>query len=52
MELTGWSEEKEHTSVEALCKAKDDAMHCKQIHTLSFSLTSRVLSMRAGYIGV
>ncbi len=26
MELTGWSEEKEHMSVEALCKAKDNAM--------------------------
>lgn len=47
---TGWNKEKEHTSVEALRKAKDDAMRCTQVRTLSFSLASRV-NVRAGYIG-
>ncbi len=35
VDSTGWNEEKEHASVEALRKAKDDANRCTQVCALS-----------------
>jgi hypothetical protein len=32
VDATGWNTEKEQAREEALCSAKDDAMHCTQVH--------------------
>jgi structural maintenance of chromosome 2 len=32
VDATGWNAEKEQAREEALCRAKDDAMRCTQVH--------------------
>lgn len=48
---TGWNEEKERVSVEALRNAKDDANRCTQVRALPCLFTSGVLKGRVGYVG-